>query len=99
MPAGALTGAQSWLTAKDEAHGNTALFVPFLIAFGVLGVVMAVLIIGNVIAGAVGTAHPPDRHPQGARVHPGPGRAGLHGPGADPRRRSAPRSASSPATS
>ena len=31
------------------------LFVPFLIAFGVLGVLMAVLIIGNVIAGAVST--------------------------------------------
>jgi len=29
--------------------------VPFLLAFGVLGVVMAVLIIGNVIAGAVST--------------------------------------------
>jgi putative ABC transport system permease protein len=29
--------------------------VPFLIAFGVLGVVMAVLIVGNVIAGAVST--------------------------------------------
>jgi putative ABC transport system permease protein len=29
--------------------------VPFLIAFGVLGIVMAVLIIGNVIAGAVST--------------------------------------------
>jgi putative ABC transport system permease protein len=29
--------------------------VPFLIAFGVLGVLMAILIIGNVIAGAVST--------------------------------------------
>ena len=35
------------------APAHTALFVPFLIAFGVLGLVMSVLIIGNVIAGAV----------------------------------------------
>jgi putative ABC transport system permease protein len=56
LPAGALTGAVSWLTTRRDSVGQTALLVPFLIAFGVLGVVMAVLIIGNVIAGAVGTA-------------------------------------------
>ena len=31
---------------------------------------------------------PPDRHSQGARLHPGPGRAGLRRSGADPGRRS-----------
>jgi putative ABC transport system permease protein len=55
VPAGALTGTRSWLTTKTNSAGNTVLFVPFLIAFGVLGVLMAVLIIGNVIAGAVST--------------------------------------------
>ena len=55
LPAEALTGARSWLTTKINSSGNTVLFVPFLIAFGVLGVLMAVLIIGNVIAGAVST--------------------------------------------
>lgn len=55
VPAGALTGTRSWLTTRTESAGNTVLFVPFLIAFGVLGVLMAVLIIGNVIAGAVST--------------------------------------------
>ena len=54
LPAGALTASRSWLTTRqDGSSGDTALFVPFLIAFGVLGLVMAVLIIGNVIAGAV----------------------------------------------
>lgn len=53
VPDGALTGSQSWLATKKEATGETAVFVPFLIAFGVLGVVMSVLIVGNVIAGAV----------------------------------------------
>jgi putative ABC transport system permease protein len=55
VPAGALTGARSWLTTRTNSAGTTVLLVPFLLAFGVLGVLMAVLIIGNVIAGAVST--------------------------------------------
>jgi putative ABC transport system permease protein len=55
LPAGALTASLSWLTTREDESGDTALFVPFLMAFGVLGLVMAVLIIGNVIAGAVST--------------------------------------------
>jgi putative ABC transport system permease protein len=55
LPAGALTGVVSWLVTRQDAVGQSLLLVPFLIAFGVLGVVMAVLIIGNVIAGAVST--------------------------------------------
>ncbi|MFG3698671.1 FtsX-like permease family protein [Micromonospora sp. NPDC047620] len=56
LPAGALTGAVSWLTTRRDSVEQAVLLVPFLIAFGVLGVVMAVLIIGNVVVGAVGTA-------------------------------------------
>jgi putative ABC transport system permease protein len=56
IPADAVASAQSWLDVRREATGDTILLVPFLIAFGVLGVVMAVLIIGNVVAGAVSTA-------------------------------------------
>lgn len=56
IPAGAVASAQSWLDVRRDATGDTILLVPFLIAFGVLGVVMAVLIIGNVIAGAVSAA-------------------------------------------
>jgi putative ABC transport system permease protein len=56
VPAAALASAVSWLDVRLEAIGETILLVPFLIAFGMLGVVMAVLIIGNVIAGAVSTA-------------------------------------------
>jgi putative ABC transport system permease protein len=55
VPAGALTATRSWLTTRQNSAGSTALFVPFLIAFGVLGVLMAILIVGNVIAGAVST--------------------------------------------
>ncbi|MER7585482.1 FtsX-like permease family protein [Kitasatospora sp. NPDC097691] len=56
LPAGALTGAQSWLTAKEGSDRNTALFLPFMVAFGLLGLAMSVLVAGNVVAGAVGTA-------------------------------------------
>ena len=55
VPAKSLTGAQSWLGVKKVATRETALFVPFLVAFGVLGLVMSVLIVGNVVAGAVAT--------------------------------------------
>ncbi|MFJ1764168.1 FtsX-like permease family protein [Amycolatopsis sp. NPDC088138] len=51
---GAVRGAQSWLTVRQAAVRATALFVPFLTAFGVLGLVMSVLVVGNVVAGAVG---------------------------------------------
>ncbi|TDB74218.1 ABC transporter permease, partial [Micromonospora sp. KC721] len=51
----ALAGTQSWLTVKEATERNTALFLPFLVAFGALGMVMSVLVVGNVVAGAVGT--------------------------------------------
>ncbi|MGH8880494.1 MAG: ABC transporter permease, partial [Stackebrandtia sp.] len=54
-PGAALTGSQSWLTIRKSRIMNTTLLVPFLLAFGMLGVLMAVLIIGNVVAGAVST--------------------------------------------
>lgn len=53
-PAGSLSGVQSWLDTKQGSNRNTAVFVPFLIAFGLLSTVMSVLVVGSVIAGAVG---------------------------------------------
>ncbi|MFE5207214.1 FtsX-like permease family protein [Streptomyces sp. NPDC056600] len=55
-PEGAVTGEQSWLTVRKAVERDTALYVPFLLAFGVLGLVMSVLVVGNVVAAAVGTA-------------------------------------------
>ena len=55
VPVKSLTGTQSWLYVKKAATRETSLFVPFLVAFGVLGLVMSVLIVGNVVAGAVAT--------------------------------------------
>ncbi|MGW6209055.1 ABC transporter permease [Streptomyces sp. NPDC055089] len=55
LPRAAPVGEQSWLTVRKSAERDTALYVPFLIAFGGLGLVMSVLIVGNVVASAVGT--------------------------------------------
>ncbi|MFD7285837.1 ABC transporter permease [Streptomyces sp. NPDC059863] len=56
LPPGTILGKQSWLAVKKTAERDTALYVPFLIAFGALGLVMSVLIVGNVVASAVGTS-------------------------------------------
>jgi putative ABC transport system permease protein len=53
LPAGAVTGTQSYLAAKLQQAGQIALFVPFLVAFGVAGMVMSVLIVASVVSGAV----------------------------------------------
>ena len=53
LPAGSLLGAQSYLTAKLEATRSIAPWVPFIVAFGLIGLVMAVLIVANVVSGAV----------------------------------------------
>jgi putative ABC transport system permease protein len=53
LPRGAVAGTMSYYTAKVRQNGNIAPFVPFLLAFGVLGIVMSVLIVANVVGGAV----------------------------------------------
>ena len=53
LPAGAVTGAASWLAAQNQATGNGAIMEPFVVAFALIGLVMAVLIVGNVVSGAV----------------------------------------------
>jgi len=56
LPPDAVTGARSWLDVRQRAVADAAVFVPFLVAFAILGLVMAVLIVGTVIAGAVTAA-------------------------------------------
>lgn len=53
LPAGALLGTLSHLTVKDKATSELGVFIPFLMIFGVLGLVVAVLIVANVVSGAV----------------------------------------------
>ncbi|MFF8882862.1 ABC transporter permease [Streptomyces flaveolus] len=53
---GALLGTQSWLDTKRAADQGAAATVPFVMAFGALGIVMSVIIVSSVISGAVGTS-------------------------------------------
>jgi putative ABC transport system permease protein len=53
LPHGSVLGAQSWLTAKTQATSSFAPWVPFIVAFGLIGLVMSVLIVINVVSGAV----------------------------------------------
>ncbi|MFD4536387.1 FtsX-like permease family protein [Kitasatospora sp. NPDC058397] len=56
VPGGALSRATSYRPAQTEANRTAATFVPFVTAFGVLGLAMSVLIIGVVVSGAVSAA-------------------------------------------
>ena len=56
VPSGALLGSQSSLDTKRAADQGAAPTIPFLIAFGILGIVMSVIIVGSVTSGAVGSS-------------------------------------------
>ncbi len=53
LPAEALLGAESYLVLKQDITSETAVYIPFLVVFGVLGLAVAILIVANVISGAV----------------------------------------------
>ncbi|MPZ84840.1 MAG: FtsX-like permease family protein [Actinophytocola sp.] len=53
LPPNAVLGSQSYLTLKQRISSEAAPYIPFLVVFGLLGLVVAVLIVGNVISGAV----------------------------------------------
>ncbi|MBV2153303.1 FtsX-like permease family protein [Kitasatospora sp. SUK 42] len=56
VPSGTLARATSYRPAQEEANRTASTFVPFVTAFGVLGLAMSVLIIGVVVSGAVSAA-------------------------------------------
>jgi putative ABC transport system permease protein len=53
LPAGTVIDWGSWLTAQQSHGSNAAIMEPFVLAFALIGLAMAVLIVGNVISGAV----------------------------------------------
>jgi putative ABC transport system permease protein len=53
LPPGAVLGTASWLDARQAERSAIAPWVPFIIAFGVLALVMSVVIVVNVVSGAV----------------------------------------------
>ncbi len=57
LPAGSLTTAQSYLTIKRAFAAQADAYLPFMTLFGVLGLLVSVLIVGNVVSGAVVSGH------------------------------------------
>ncbi len=53
LPADALTASRSYLALKHQVSSSARAYTPYLMAFGILGVAVAVLIIANVVSGAV----------------------------------------------
>jgi putative ABC transport system permease protein len=53
LPAGAVGAYISWLTAEQSSTGNGKILSPFVDAFALIGLLMAVLIVANVVSGAV----------------------------------------------
>jgi putative ABC transport system permease protein len=55
LPPGSLLGrAESYLAAREQAASQLAPYVPFIVAFGLIALVLSVLIVVNVVSGAVG---------------------------------------------
>jgi putative ABC transport system permease protein len=57
LPPGTVTGAGSWLAAESQNTGNGAIMEPFVVAFALIGLVMAILIVANVVSGAVAAGY------------------------------------------
>ncbi|MGW7449100.1 FtsX-like permease family protein [Kitasatospora sp. NPDC054795] len=53
LPKDAITSAQSYLVLKDAFSAGADAYLPLMTVFGVLGLVVSALIVGNVVSGAV----------------------------------------------
>ncbi|OMI33214.1 FtsX-like permease family protein [Streptomyces sparsogenes] len=53
LPRGSLTTTQSYLTLKRAFSAVADSYLPFMTVFGVLGLLVSALIVGNVVSGAV----------------------------------------------
>lgn len=53
LPGRPLLAAQPYQVIKEEAAETAGVYLPFLGAFGVLGLLVAIIIVGNVVSGAV----------------------------------------------
>ncbi|MFI0980703.1 ABC transporter permease [Streptomyces sp. NPDC021093] len=53
LPRGAVASSQSYLTLKRAFSSLADAYLPFMTVFGVLGLLVSVLIVGNVVSGAV----------------------------------------------
>ena len=57
LPPGALIATQSYLSIKLQQDSGNAPIVPFVVAFGIIGLVLSALIVVNVVGGAVAAGY------------------------------------------
>ncbi|MER6332106.1 FtsX-like permease family protein [Streptomyces sp. NPDC001034] len=53
LPRGSVNGSQTYLALKHRIGGSARAYAPYLMAFGILGILVAVLIVAHVVGGAV----------------------------------------------
>jgi putative ABC transport system permease protein len=53
LPAGTVQGTASYLAVRTAEQSNVAIWAPFIIAFAIIALAMSVLIVANVVSGAV----------------------------------------------
>jgi putative ABC transport system permease protein len=53
LPAGAITSDDSWLDSEAQTSGESSVNTPFVLAFALIGLVLAVLIVASLVSGAV----------------------------------------------
>jgi putative ABC transport system permease protein len=53
IPVAAVLDAANWLTQQSRSDSTSSIMEPFVIAFALIGLIMAVLIVSNVVSGAV----------------------------------------------
>jgi putative ABC transport system permease protein len=53
IPPAAISAANNWLTNQSQNDTTSSIMEPFVIAFALIGLIMAVLIVFNVVSGAV----------------------------------------------
>jgi putative ABC transport system permease protein len=53
IPPAAISTAGNWLTLQSQNDSTSSIMEPFVIAFALIGLIMAVLIVFNVVSGAV----------------------------------------------
>jgi putative ABC transport system permease protein len=57
LPPGTVIDSGTWLAAEAQNTGNGAIMEPFVVAFALIGLAMAVLIVANVVSGAVAAGY------------------------------------------
>jgi putative ABC transport system permease protein len=57
LPAGAVISYDSWLGAAGQTSGEQSVNTPFVLAFAVIGLVLAILIVATLVSGAVAASY------------------------------------------